>query len=172
MTLRRSGPLQRGKPLVARTALTRRTPLLPSSSLQHGGGLKRVPFRPQRAAVTPAERRARKLVKARATDGLCELCGVHPGREWSHRLPRSAGGAWTAENGVWACSGLSTPPGVQGCHQRAHANPELAYRLGWFVHRGQDPATTPVWFAGREFVLIDAQGGVTPITEIPDNEAS
>lgn len=165
--LRRTGGLPRTAPLVARTPLVRHSPLRSAAP-----GAPRPPFRVQRPTpLDSAEKRARQLVQARAGDGLlCEICGRRPGAEWSHRKPRSAGrDGWCPSNGIWACSDLSAPDGVEGCHQRAHRNPRDAYRNGWFVRRAHDPARVPVRLACG-LVLLDGDGGMTPTELQPDEE--
>ena len=36
--------------------------------------------------------------------------------------------------------------GTTGCHGWVHAHPARAYRLGYLVHMGKDPATIPVYY--------------------------
>ena len=36
--------------------------------------------------------------------------------------------------------------GTTGCHGWVHAHPARAYRLGYLVHTGKDPATIPVYY--------------------------
>lgn len=43
-----------------------------------------------------------------------------------------------------------------------HQNPALAYERGWSVRSTHNPATSPVWLAGRGWSYLDAAGGVTP----------
>lgn len=156
--MKRSGPLKQSKPPQARTALTRKTPLVDRS-----GGPKRTPFRPSKPTVTPAERSARKLVRARS-EGTCELCGSAPATNFQHRLPKSAQGAWSASNGLDVC-GFGN---VSGCHGRIHQRPAEAYRMGWSVRRGQVPAHQPVWLFGHGWSLIQDDGSVEPCRDIPE----
>jgi hypothetical protein len=51
------------------------------------------------------------------------------------------------------------------CHLvRIERNREEAYRNGWLVRHGTDPATVPVLLAVG-WVLLDGVGGVTPCPE-------
>lgn len=42
-----------------------------------------------------------------------------------------------------------------------HQSPALAYERGWFVRSTHDPAGQPVWLAGRGWVLLTRDGGIT-----------
>jgi len=111
----RNVPLARGVPL-ARTGPIRSTP----------------------AQRTPEETAARDLVMTRA-DGRCEACAVPAGPDgldWSHRVARSALGAWTASNGLALC---------RSCHSWAHRFPVAAVAAGLALRSWQDPATEPAW---------------------------
>ena len=78
------------------------------------------------------EARARAIVRDRS-GGRCELCPA-PGAEWSHRIARSRGGAWTPSNGLWLC-------GI--CHRKCHAAPDTARANGWHLPTGTDPLDAP-----------------------------
>ena len=158
--MKRSGNWPRKKRLQAKTelkpgssALSRRTPLTSSRSLEAGKGLKRAELVSKRPPVTPAERSSRRIVKARPAGLLCERCGRRPGSEYCHRLARSQGGLWCPSNAWWGCS---------QCHRECHASPALAYEQGWHVRSHQNPAVVPMWMAGRGLVLLRPDGSVTP----------
>lgn len=100
--------------------------------------------------VTWTEVRGRAVVHERS-QGRCEMCGQRNATEWSHRLPRSAGGTWHPGNGLDAC---------RQCHALVHAQPGDAYLCGWAVPRGADPLTVamrlahpvygPAWWMATE----------------------
>lgn len=159
--IQRKTPLQSTTPLQARHALTRKTPLVARS------GPKRTPYRAPRPSVTPAERRARKLVRARSA-GTCELCGIRPATNFQHRRPKSGQGTWCPTNGLDVC-GFGN---ASGCHGRIHQNPAEAYRMGWSVRRNHDPATQPVWLHGHGWSFLLADGSVEAVTDIPDEESA
>jgi hypothetical protein len=104
----------------------------------------------KRAKVSPEERNARKVVRARS-GGLCEGCGVRPARDWAHRVGRGQQGRWCASNGLDLCN-------PAGCHDRAHASPSWARERGWILLSTQDPATEPALLAGRGWVLLNNDG--------------
>lgn len=158
--LRRSGGWPRRKRLQAKTelktgssALSRRTPLTSSRSLEAGKGLKRSELVSKRPTVTPEERRAHRIVKARPADGLCERCGRRPGTDYCHRVGAAQGGAYCPSN-AWL--------GCRSCHTECHLNPAVAYEQGWHVRSTQNPAVVPMWMAGRGLVLLRPDGSVTP----------
>lgn len=75
-----------------------------------------------------------------------------------HRVPRGMGG--TSDPGVhdlhrllYVCGGRLA--GVQGHHGYLEANRELAYRMGWLVPMGVDPAEWPLILPGGRRVLLD-----------------
>ena len=141
--------MKRGGPLQRRTRLQNR------GTLNRASELARTAMKVVRSKKDPAEARARELVAQRA-GGRCEVCGVRPASNWHHRRPRSAGGGWSAENGMALCGSGST-----GCHGEITENPRRAREQGWSVPSWADPATTPVWIYGREFVLLTAGGDYT-----------
>lgn len=150
----RRGPLRRGKPPQARTALTRKTPLVDRS-----GGPKRTPFRPSKPTVTAAERSARKVVTARA-DGCCEGCGRPGPTDYSHRIGAGVGGPWHPANALAL---------DRACHQWLHANPTKArLQRGWRLQSTDNFLTFPAWVYGLGWVLIDEAGEYVPVRDIPE----
>lgn len=111
--------------------------------------IQRGPVKARRPAVTPDERAARRLVKARS-GGTCEgRCLNTPATDWHHRMPRSVGGLWEAVNGMHLC---------RECHSWVTDHPVDGADLGWHLWSTNDPATVPVLRRG-EWVLLDADGG-------------
>lgn len=94
---------------------------------------------------------------------ICECCGMTKGQSWSHRLPKSGGGPWSASNGLHTCGSGST-----GCHGWIEENPIDALGPGWRVMRGQNWTAIPVliWHRGaRVWALLDDEGGVSVLTD-------
>lgn len=81
-----------------------------------------------------------------ARDGCkCAICGRSIDTEWSgysihHRRMRSHGS------------------GTTGCHGWVHAHPARAYRLGYLVHTGKDPATIPVYYRTGGWQQLNKDG--------------
>lgn len=78
----------------------------------------------------------------------CAMCDRETGSHWSgdsihHREPRSHpfDRLHQPENLLQLCGS-----GTTGCHGWVHAHPARAYRLGYLVHTGKDPATIPVYY--------------------------
>lgn len=104
----------------------------------------------------------RRLVRQR--DGhRCTMCGasiVDQPSAVHHRVAKQMGGSAKLErasNLVRLCGSGN----ADGCHGKAHSNPEWARNHGWIVSRSFDPAEIPVdmhdgWF------LLDDEGGRTP----------
>ncbi len=156
-----------GKPLRRKTRLVAKTPLQAKTPLKSGGFLKRGAFvaktaiKAKRPKITPEERNARKVVKARS-EGRCERCQTAPGQSMHHR--RKAGRVWSPENLLHLCG-----DGTRGCHGWIEANPLKAQQQGWWVLSHKDPAKTPVHLAGRGYVFLNADGGVD---EAPEEEVA
>lgn len=138
--MKRGGPLPRRKRLQARAALNRAAELTRSAMKATS---------PKR---DPAEAAARRVVRARSA-GRCEVCGVRAATNFHHRLNRSGGGRWDATNGLDLCGS-----GTTGCHGEITTNPKRAREQGWSVPSYADPARTPTWIYGREFVLLTPHG--------------
>lgn len=105
---------------------------------------------------------ARRLVRER--DGVrCTMCGLNifMGRgSVHHRLPKGMGGSAKLEN----ASNLVVLCGwgnADGCHGKAHSQPEWARNHGWIVSRSFDPAEIPVDMWDGWFLLAD-DGSRTP----------
>lgn len=87
----------------------------------------------------------RALVEGR--DKVCVRCGVAVPRDEDslhHRIPRGRGGENAAVNLILLCGS-----GVSGCHGWVEKHRTAAYRLGYLVPTGIDPADVPVTVAGR-----------------------
>lgn len=134
-----------------RTGIKRKVPMRCD-----GTPVRKGPVKQRRPSVTPEERRARKLVRARS-GGVCEIymCGGAPGSEWSHRKRRSQGGPWEAVNGLLAC---------HQCHLdiTLYESQVRAEDRGWVVKMTGDPASIPVLRRG-DWVLLDDTGGWEPV---------
>ncbi len=113
------------------TGLARSAPLARSGELRRTGPIRSAP-----AARTPQEVHARRTVGERS-NGQCEIAGCPvPPTDWSHRVPRSAGGRWEVVNGLALCR-----PHHAWCHHR----PEWSQAAGLTLPGWADPATEPVW---------------------------
>ena len=94
---------------------------------------------------------ARRIVADRDGD-TCQMCGrfMYQRRSVHHRLPKGMGGSALLESPA----NLVTLCGVgnaDGCHGKAHSNPQWARNHGWVVARSLDPMEVPVdmhdgWF--------------------------
>jgi hypothetical protein len=177
VTLSRRTPMPRGtKPLTRTTTLPRgqglaRGQLKARISPWEGSpgvpmpGPRRSSLSVTRPTVTPEERWARAVVKARS-GGWCELGCGREAQSWSHRVAKSQGGPWDATNGLALCS-LGT--GDPGCHTtigRTNIPAGLAGR--WRLNSWDDPATEPVWIRPSEaaldpgWYLLLPDGGLQP----------
>lgn len=128
--------MKRGKPL------RRRTPLRNKSGLRRTPPPGRTPER-MPAPREEDEARARELVAVRC-GGTCEMCGRAAATDWHHRKPRSQGGQWTADNGLYLC---------REDHTWVTEHPADSYVLGLLVHRRDDPTAVPVLRRGRTVYL-------------------
>lgn len=90
----------------------------------------------------------------------CAICDRETGSHWSgdsihHREPRSHpfDRLHQPENLLQLCGS-----GTTGCHGWVHAHPARAYRLGYLVHMGKDPATIPVYYRTGGWQQLNADG--------------
>ena len=100
-------------------------------------------------------------------DGFkCAICGQPIDTGWSgysihHRRMRSQGHGYDnlhePGNLLTLCGS-----GTTGCHGWVHAHPARAYRLGYLVHMGKDPATIPVYYRTVGWQQLNADGTRTP----------
>ena len=97
---------------------------------------------------------ARRLVRQR--DGhLCQMCGlsiVDRPSAIHHRKPKQMGGSAlleSASNLIRLCGSGN----ADGCHGRAHSNPQWARNHGWIVSRSLDPMEVPVEMHDGWFLL-------------------
>lgn len=100
-------------------------------------------------------------------DGFkCAICGQPIDTGWSgysihHRRMRSQGHGYDnlhePGNLLTLCGS-----GTTGCHGWVHAHPARAYRLGYLVHMGKDPATIPVYYRTVGWQQLNADGARTP----------
>lgn len=113
-------------------------------------------------ATKAAEEAARRLVRER--DGhRCTMCGasiVDQPSAIHHRVAKGMGGSAKLErasNLVRLCGNGN----ADGCHGKAHSNPQWARNHGWIVSRSIDPEEVPVdmhdgWWS------LDDNGGRHP----------
>lgn len=115
-----------------------------------------------RNPVSPA---VREIVLARADGGLCEICWWQRAEQIHHRRPRAAGGSKRED--------ANRPPNLLAVcsvdHLAIESNRELAYRRGWLVRQGHNPADVPVMRYGGAWALLDDAGNATPTTP-PEGE--
>lgn len=116
----------------------RRTPLARGVSAAPVAGTPRPPeIAPKKRSggLKPIPVKVREAVKTRA-DFRCELCRVFGEHlHCHHRRLRSQGGLNEPANLLYVC---------YTHHNYIHANPELAYEMGWLVKSTDDPALIQV----------------------------
>jgi hypothetical protein len=154
----RKKPLRNHTPLTPGGSLSRSTPLSRTSPMPRSSARVRTQEEvraSRRPLVTPEERSARKVVKARSA-GRCEMCGRAEATDMHHRKNRSQGGQWSPDNLLHLC---------HADHMSVTVSPALARSRGWSVRSTDDPASVPVWLAGRGWNLLTADGGTHPTTE-------
>lgn len=149
----RRSPLPRRTPLSPGQKQLKRTPLVSKTGLEAGKGLRRSELVPKRPKADPAERPARKLLAARS-GGICEMDGRNPATDAHHRKNRSQSGRWEITNLLHLC---------HEHHMHVTVNPALARERGWSVSGTQNPATAPVWIAGRGWTYLRADGSYAPV---------
>lgn len=125
-------------------------------------------FEQQEDAFTRSERgrgptqQVRNQVYERS-QGKCEWCGQPPswGSSVHHRKPRGMGGSRkvhvnAAANLLFLCGS-----GVTGCHGWVESNRQEAVTYGLLVPRPAFPATTPIFYRRKRWVLLQDDGSVT-----------
>lgn len=159
--MKRGGPLTRGKPLDPGTKGLRQTGISRTSTLGRGTGKPRSTLpcpspapKAKRPTVSPEEKRARQLVRARS-NGACEGCDQARATDWSHRIGAGVGGPWCPSNGMHMC---------WTCHDSIGARPGAARdERGWRLKSTDRPAEMPALHAVHGWVLLDADGDLTPV---------
>lgn len=115
--------------------------------------------------MSQPSRRTCELVDER--DGRsCIRCGLSlyaVSGSRHHRATRSrADKAWRHDpsNVVDLCGS-----GTAGCHGWVHAHPEQAHQEGLYLRAGELPWQTPVLTKRHGWILLDREGGWTPVEE-------
>lgn len=158
--MKRTGGWPRKKRLQAKTTLESGGSLSRSAPLAAGQGPKRVELvaKPKPAPRdTGPSAAVRNTVKARA--GMCcERCGVSVAAAWyevHHRRPRQMGGDTRPETNLPSNLLLLCMP---RCHSEVESSRQISYERGWLVRAGHNPATSPVWIAGRGWTYLRDNG--------------
>lgn len=105
---------------------------------------------------------ARAIVAERDQD-YCQICGTRLWNQWRsvhHRVAKGMGGSALLEspaNLVTLCGAGN----ADGCHGKAHSNPEWARNHGWIVSRAFDPREIPVDTC-HGWVLLSDDGSREP----------
>lgn len=108
--------------------------------------------------------KVRRLVLER-DDHQCVRCAHGQQLQVHHRRPRGAGGTRRPEI-AYGFPNLITV--CLFCHEYIERNREISYRLGYLVRSGHNPATSPLWLPGREWVLLTDAGDIEPVRDIPE----
>lgn len=153
--------------------LQRRTPIFGSPATHWAWQRRSQEAQRAKTRTQPSragESRARRLVRKRS-GGLCEIAMssmcTSQATEWSHRIRRSQGGLWLPSNGLAAC---------RSCHlvitnTRGHRDAYVAN--GWVLNSTQRPLEARVLtIHSLDPVLLDDNGGWTPVTQQPTGEAA
>ena len=115
-------------------------------------------------ATRAVQEAARRIVRDR--DGhRCQICGLWPLFEYRsvhHRVPKGMGGSALLESPANLVS-LCGVGNADGCHGKAHSNPEWARNHGWIVSRSLDPVEIPVDMWDGWHLLLD-DGSRIPYT--------
>lgn len=91
--------------------------------------------------------------------GVCEICG-HPAERYErHHRQRRREGADSFENVLRIC----VP-----CHHHVTAHPAEARKYGWIVSVSREPAVIPVLYQRKEWLYLDAAGGLLPAFDVTD----
>lgn len=178
------GDVQRGGPVVKRSELRRKTPLLANAPLQRKAVLPadrfarsklqgnqaghRQPSKPKRSTTGPSD--AVVLQVAQRDEWSCVRCGGachgRRGVDWSvqHRRARGMGGtrrsdANEPQNLILLCGSATT-----GCHGWVESNRQAALSNGWAVKSNSDPMQAPVlhWQRGLIFLRTDSSWSSRP----------
>lgn len=122
------------------------------------GNHQRMPTKGQPMSSKPTAETRRTV--QRRDRYRCAMCDRETGSHWSgdsihHREPRSHpfDRLHQPENLLQLCGS-----GTTGCHGWVHAHPARAYRLGYLVHTGKDPATIPVYYRTGGWQQLNADG--------------
>lgn len=157
--------------------LTRQSPLLPGgsslkrvrlerkTSLESGKGRRKSELVARAPKPAPKDtgptRAVRHTVKARAAM-RCERCGVSVAAaryEVHHRQPRQMGGTSRPETNLPSNLLLLCAP---RCHSEVESSRQISYERGWLVRAAHNPATAPVFIAGRGWTYLRADGTYAP----------
>jgi hypothetical protein len=130
------------------------------------------------ADLSAAEWDTLRIALVTRSGGCCEArtpaCIAGPGgylgclpatqRSAHHRLPRKMGG--TRRTGIHSLANLVPVygSGTTGCHGYIESHPEWAFRTGWRVREGSNPADTPLTLHSGRRVLLDPLNAVEPST--------
>jgi hypothetical protein len=150
--MKRSGPPARRTPLRQKSGIKRVSPAVKAKSLLRSAVTSRRP------AVTPEERKAKKILKVRS-QGICEVCGRAAAQQAHHR--KKAGREWTPENLLHVC-GLGN---YSGCHGLIEQNPTASKEQGWWLEPHQNPARAHVWLAGYGYAFLTPAGDIVQVEE-------
>ena len=135
--MKRSGPLRRRSPMRRATELTRTA------------------IKQRVKRKSPEELLARQIVPIRS-GGWCETDGVSPASDLHLRQRRSQGGDWSPSNILHIC---------RHCHDIITRTITPKSRGGWVVSGYEDPADVPVLLYRHGWVLLRADGSITPAQE-------
>lgn len=147
--------MNRGKGLRRRTALRPGGPLKRRAELKRKAGLAARAVKARKPAMSPEERRARKIMKRRS-GGVCEIqVSAAVCTTWAtdccHRIREGQCGPWCPTNVLHGC---------RGCHEWTHRNPAASRVKRWAL-KTFDSLTLPVEYRGV-WVLLGEGGAVVP----------
>jgi 5-methylcytosine-specific restriction protein A len=107
------------------------------------------------------------VVRAR-NGGACLRCSLRPGAQCHHRTPRGMGGTRDPHvneppNLTWICL---------ACHAEIESRRADAFRDGWLVRRGADPASQYLIDIHGRMLMLLPDGGlvVNSLPVLPDCE--